>query len=107
MIADGSLDEKSRVRVAPEETPPAPPARRRGRSQRPRRAPTARGAEPPSAEGDNAAGDDEAPTLQAAAFAPVDAAHPAEPPPAPRDFPNKHGRRRLRRTMTRPPTAAG
>ena len=83
MIADGSLDEKSRVRVAPEETPPVRPHAAAVAANVPARAPTARGAEPPSAEGDNAAGDDEAPTLQAAAFAPVDAAHPAEPPPAP------------------------
>ena len=35
------------------------------------------------AEGDNAAEDDEAPNLQAAAFAPTGAAHPVEPAPTP------------------------
>jgi D-alanyl-D-alanine carboxypeptidase len=74
MIADASPAE----RPAPPETPPLRPRAGAVAANVPARALGARGAEPPIAEGDNAAGDDEAATLHAAAFAPVDAAHPVE-----------------------------
>jgi D-alanyl-D-alanine carboxypeptidase len=74
MIADGSSAE----RAAPPEILPIRPRSDAVAANVPARALGARGAEPPIAEGDNAAGDDEAPTLRVAAFAPVDAAHPNE-----------------------------
>src|SRR5271165_2038518 len=82
MIADASLEEKSAGRAAPRETAPTGPRPAAVAANVPARVPTARGGEPPIAEGDNAAEDDEAPTLHVAAFAPVDAAGPL-PPQAP------------------------
>ena len=58
MVADAPLDEKPLARAAALETPPIRPRPRR-RSQLSARAPTARGAEPVIAQGDNAAEDDE------------------------------------------------
>jgi D-alanyl-D-alanine carboxypeptidase len=78
MVADASPAE----RASQPETQPIRPRPASLAANVSARAAPARGAEPPIAEGDNAAGD-EAPTVQAAAFAPVDAAHPAESPPAP------------------------
>ncbi len=81
MIADASPAEKSAERAAPPEMPPIRPRPAAVAANVPARVPTVRGGEPPIAEGDNAAEDDEAPTLQVAAFAPVDAAGPVEPQP--------------------------
>ena len=60
-----------------------PPARGAVAANVPARAPTAGGAEPRSRKATTPPGTTQAPTLHAAAFAPVDAARPAEPPPAP------------------------
>ncbi len=79
MIADASLEEKSAERAASRETPPIRPRPAAVAANVPARVPTARGGEPPIAEGDNAAEDDAAPTLYVAAVAPVDAAGPLEP----------------------------
>jgi D-alanyl-D-alanine carboxypeptidase len=77
MIADASPAE----RAATPETPPIRPRSGAVAANVSPRAVGVRGAEPPIAEGDNAAGDDEAATLHAAAFASVDAVRPVEPPP--------------------------
>jgi D-alanyl-D-alanine carboxypeptidase len=71
MIADASPAERALPPIRPRSDAVAPniPARASG----------GRSAEPPIAEGDNAAGDDAAPTVQAAAFAPADAIHPESP----------------------------
>src|SRR5271166_86695 len=82
MIAEASLEEKSADSAAPRETPPIRPRPAAVAANVPARVPTVRGREPPIAEGDNAAEDDEAPTLHVTAFAPVDAAGPL-PPQAP------------------------
>src|SRR5580658_3562991 len=82
MVADASPDEKPLARAAPLETPPIRPRPDAVAASVSARAPTARSAEPAIAEGDNAAEDDEAPKLQASAFAPTGAAAPVEPAPA-------------------------
>jgi D-alanyl-D-alanine carboxypeptidase len=82
MVADASPDEKPLARAAPLETPPIRPRPDAVAASVSARAPTARSAEPVIAEGDNAAEDDEAPNVQAAAFAPTGAATPVEPAPA-------------------------
>jgi D-alanyl-D-alanine carboxypeptidase len=83
VVAGASLDENPSARPAPLETPPIRPVPVAGAASVSARAPNARGAEPVIAQGDNAAEDDEAPTPQAAAFAPTGAADPAEPAAAP------------------------
>ena len=83
MVADAPLDEKPLARAAVLETPPIRPRPAAVAASVPARAPTARGAEPAIAQGDDAAEDDEAPELQAAAFAPTGAASRVEPAPAP------------------------
>jgi D-alanyl-D-alanine carboxypeptidase len=83
MVAGAPLDEKPLARAAVLETPPIRPRPAAVAASVPARAPTARGAEPAIAQGDNAAEDDEAPNLQAAAFAPTGAPYRVEPVPAP------------------------
>ena len=103
MVADASLDEKPLARAAPLETPPIRPRPAAVAASVSARAPNARGAEPVIAQGDNAAGDDEAPNLQAAAFAPTDAAYPAEPGRRRgADFRRQARRRQPRRTSQTP-----
>ena len=90
MIADASLAEKSAERAAPLETPPIRPRPAAVAANVPARAAAGRNAVTPIAEGDNAAGDDEAPTLRVAASVPVDAVPPIEPQRP--DFPSERDR---------------
>ena len=81
MIADASLAEKSAERAALPEMPRIRPRPAAIAANVPARVAEARGAEPPIAEGDNVAGDDEASTLHVPAFAPISSVPPVQPQP--------------------------